>query len=241
MTTSTASQILFIDSRVTNADSLLASIDSNIEIVWLSADRDGLEHIADALATMEGLALAQQANVQFVAGVALYPLRQELHRIVAGEAGQPLAERAAGDDQRQCQQGGRLPARRGDHIEAAAHIHLDIAVEEVIERRRGNREQGKPDIAQLMGHDPAHWPAAIEMVFVLELELALAHAASLIPKQKPQSRRPKSGKYTIAQPLTATRAIYKLNWHPITRFWSRTQMNAGQRRFRPLDQGRVWF
>lgn len=55
MTTSTASQILFIDSRVTNADSLLASIDSNIEIVWLSADRDGLEQIADALAGRSGI------------------------------------------------------------------------------------------------------------------------------------------------------------------------------------------
>ncbi|WP_374240632.1 VCBS domain-containing protein [Zoogloea sp.] len=55
MTTSTASQILFIDSRVTNADSLLASIDSNIEIVWLSADRDGLEQIADALAGRSGV------------------------------------------------------------------------------------------------------------------------------------------------------------------------------------------
>ncbi|MDD3328153.1 MAG: tandem-95 repeat protein, partial [Zoogloea sp.] len=55
MTTSTASQILFIDSRVANADSLLAGIDSTIEIVWLSADHDGLEQIADTLAGRSGI------------------------------------------------------------------------------------------------------------------------------------------------------------------------------------------
>lgn len=55
MTTSTATQILFIDSRVTSADSLLAGLDSSIEIVWLSADRDGLDQIAETLAGRTGI------------------------------------------------------------------------------------------------------------------------------------------------------------------------------------------
>src|SRR6185436_1406041 len=49
-------------------------------------------NVADALAAVKGLALTQQVSVQFVAGIALNALGQELAQVVAGQAGQPLTK-----------------------------------------------------------------------------------------------------------------------------------------------------
>jgi VCBS repeat-containing protein len=49
MTTATPTQILFIDPAVSDIDMLLAAVDPATEIVRLSADRDGLVQIAEAL------------------------------------------------------------------------------------------------------------------------------------------------------------------------------------------------
>ena len=64
--------------------------------------------VADALAAVEGLALAQQAGVQLVAGVALDALGQELDRRSCAPAPvRPWPTAAAQDAQRQRQQRGR--------------------------------------------------------------------------------------------------------------------------------------
>ena len=51
----TSTQILFIDSRVSDIDSLLASIDPAIEVVYLDAQEDGLAQIAQTLAGRVGI------------------------------------------------------------------------------------------------------------------------------------------------------------------------------------------
>ena len=130
MTTSTASQILFIDSRVTNADSLLASIDSNIEIVWLSADRDGLEQIADALAGRSGISavhlvshggpgyLSLGAGIVDTASLASHVAQMDTIRAALADTadfllyGCNVAEGEAGGGLHRCP-GGRHRGRRG--------------------------------------------------------------------------------------------------------------------------------
>lgn len=56
MTTATSTSILFIDAAVADSDALLANVDPSTEVVRLSADRDGLAQIAEALAGREGVA-----------------------------------------------------------------------------------------------------------------------------------------------------------------------------------------
>ncbi|HHE33005.1 MAG TPA: DUF4347 domain-containing protein [Chlorobaculum parvum] len=41
--------IVFLDSRVADQETPLASFESTIEVIFLDADRDGLTQIADAL------------------------------------------------------------------------------------------------------------------------------------------------------------------------------------------------
>ena len=51
--------IVFLDSRVADQETLLASFDSTIEVIFLDADRDGLTQIADALSGKSGYSSIQ--------------------------------------------------------------------------------------------------------------------------------------------------------------------------------------
>ncbi|MDD3325897.1 MAG: DUF4347 domain-containing protein, partial [Zoogloea sp.] len=55
MSSATLDQILFIDSRVDNIESLLDGIDPAIDVILLDSEQDGLGQIADALASRSGI------------------------------------------------------------------------------------------------------------------------------------------------------------------------------------------
>ena len=106
--------------------------------------------VADALAAVEGLALAQQAGVELIAGIPLHPLRHELRRVVPREPGEPLAGGQRHHDEGQLQQIAGLPARRGHQVERLAGEQLDAAVTGVVQNRGRNHDRGKAGIAHGM-------------------------------------------------------------------------------------------
>ena len=100
--------------------------------------------VADALAAVEGLALAEQADVELVARIALDALGQELERVVARQAGEALGHRCQTDAGGDRQQAPVVAQRlRCDQVEGAADQDLDAAVGEVVEDRRRDRMSGK--------------------------------------------------------------------------------------------------
>jgi len=102
---------------------------------------DVLQRLVPELRVVEYLALAQQTDVQLVPRVPLDALGDELHRVVARQAGDPLADGDHGDGRRQPEQYGARPTRGGDQVECPADVYLDGTVEAVVEHGRDQRNQ----------------------------------------------------------------------------------------------------
>ena len=122
--------------------------------------------VADPLPAVEGLALAQQADVQLVAGIPFHPLGCELNAEVPHQSRQALPDGRSQHARRQSQQRGRLPAGGGDQIERPADEDLNEAVKPVVQHGRQEHRQREEWVAQDVGDDPAHRPGAIVVVFV---------------------------------------------------------------------------
>ncbi len=115
---------------------------------------------------MKGLALAQQADVQLVAGVPFNALGQELEGIVACQPRQALPESRAHHAQSQHQQLVRAPAGCGNQVKSPADKDLDETVKPVVQDGRQDPGQREKRVAHQMGDDPAHRPGAVVGIFV---------------------------------------------------------------------------
>jgi hypothetical protein len=111
---------------------------------------------------VERLALAEQADVQLLAGVALDAFGQHL----GAQPGDEVEHRAGhDDDQQHDHDGGQLrPAvgRLVEHgVEGVAHQPRDHGVEHDHDDRADEEAGQMPRVAQLVGQDPSHRPAPV--------------------------------------------------------------------------------
>ncbi len=123
--------------------------------------------IPNPLPPVKGLALAQQADVEFIAGVALDALGQKLTGIVARQPGYALSDGRRYHAQGQRQQHRYLPTWGGDQVKSTADKDLDVAVSKIVEDGGQEHEQREERVTHGVRDNPAHRPGAIVLVFVL--------------------------------------------------------------------------
>ncbi len=131
--------------------------------------------VADRLQAVEGHALAQQAEVQLLADVALDALRRELGAEVAPELQHAAADLRAGDHQRQ--RADQAQVRRGaqHHVEGAPDHHRDDRRQRGVAQRADEQQDQQPPLPPHMGQHPAQRRAAIRSQCLREDELRNGH------------------------------------------------------------------
>ena len=138
---------------------------------------DARHQVADALAAVEGLAFAEQAEVQLVAGVALDALRQHANCHAVDDVEQAVADKRGHHPQRSARQLGRAAVVHHG-IEGPAHRHSRHAL------RRGHAHGGEEKhhrqhrVAHNMRGDPAQRRAPVVLIFVGNGKFAAGHAGS---------------------------------------------------------------
>lgn len=112
-------------------------------------------NIAGALTIVEGLAFAEQTDIQFLAGIALGQLRQQLHHKTIGEVDHAEGDAHPQNDQRQRRQ--LFQRNAADHcIESSANQHGAPALQRRHTDHRHHESDRQPRVAHHMRPDPAH-------------------------------------------------------------------------------------
>ena len=134
--------------------------------------------VADSLAIVEGLALAEQADVELVPAVALHPLGHEFEGRITHQPEQPLHGRRGEDRQGQQEERACRPVGRIEQVESAADEHLDVTGGKVVDQRGQHGRRRQPRILRQLGKDPSRRAAAVEVVFVGQSEFAMGHSGT---------------------------------------------------------------
>ncbi len=109
----------------------------------------GARHgIADRLEVVEGHALAEQGNVQFIAHIAFDPLGQEFGSKVAAQLEDAAQDLRPAHQQRQRQQHFRFRRDLEHGIEGITGQHRDVGGEGGIADRADEHDQHQPPVAQ---------------------------------------------------------------------------------------------
>ena len=148
-----------------------ARVDHGVELAHVVG---GPRHdVADALAVVEGLALAQQADVELLARVPFQPLGQRLDGEGVDDVRHPADQYRKEDEQRVLEQGHRVRVRLEHLVEGAAGHRRDRG-EEQRSRHAGDQKADQVAlVAQQVREDPAHRAGPVVVVLAGNAELTL--------------------------------------------------------------------